>query len=55
MKGQLNLRVFTTNRSIWRREIQISPKIESLYGLGSQATRMRKNVMLDSGYFYNGF
>ena len=35
MKDQLYFRVFTTNRSIWRREngkivaLQISPKIES--------------------------
>ena len=39
MKDQLNLRVLTKNRSIWRRKgemvaLQISPKIESLYGLG---------------------
>ena len=45
-KDQLNLRVFATNRSIWRRKmatemvaLQISPKIESLNGLGRQATK----------------
>ena len=51
MKDQLNLRVLITeNRSIWRRKmfwengimvaLQISPKIESLYGLGRQATKL---------------
>ena len=40
MKDQLYFRVFNTNRSIWRRKmvaLQISPKIESLHGLGRQA------------------
>ena len=54
MKGQLNLRVLTANRSIWRRKIsgkmaalQISPKIfESLYGLGRQTTKL-------SGFVWN--
>ena len=46
MKDQLNLRVLTTNRSIWRRKmakmvaLQMSPKIESLYGLGRQAKKL---------------
>ena len=43
MKDRLNLRVFTTNGSIWRREmaaLQISPKIESLYGVGGQVTKL---------------
>ena len=39
MKDQLNFRVFTANRRIWEENgkmvpFQISPKIESLYGLG---------------------
>ena len=38
MKDQLYCRVLTTNRSIWRRKI--SPKIESLYGLGRQARKL---------------
>ena len=43
MKDQLNLRVLTRNRTIWRRKmvaLQISPKLESLYGLGRQATKL---------------
>ena len=43
MKDQLYFRVFTTSRSIWRRKmvaLQISPKIESLYGLGRQAKKL---------------
>ena len=45
MKDQLYFRVLTTNRSIWRRKngkmvaLQISPKIESLYGLGRQVKK----------------
>ena len=43
MEDQLNLRVFTADRNIWRRKmvaLQISPNIESLYGLGRQATKL---------------
>ena len=46
MKDQLYFRVFTTNKSIWRREngkmvaLQISPKIENLYVLGRQAKKL---------------
>ena len=42
MKDQLNLEEFTTNRNIWWRKmvaLQISPKTESLYGLGRQAIK----------------
>ena len=42
-EDQLHLRVLTTNRCIWRRKmvaLEISPKIESLYGLGRQATKL---------------
>ena len=47
MKNQLNLRAFIKNSSIWRGEngkmvaLQISPKKESLYGLGKQATNYK--------------
>ena len=43
MKDQLNLRVFTKNSLYLEEEngkmvaLQMSPKIESLYGLGRQA------------------
>ena len=46
MKEQLNLRVLTGNRSFLEEEngklvaLQMSPKIESLYGLGRQATKL---------------
>ena len=46
MKDKLNLRIFTTNRSILEEEngkmiaLQMSPKIESLYGLGRQAEKL---------------
>ena len=47
MKDKLNLRVFTKNRLKYLDEengkmvaLQISPKIESLYGLGRQATKL---------------
>ena len=46
MKDQLNLRILTTIRSNLEEEngtivaLQISPKIESLYGLGRQATNL---------------
>ena len=41
MKDQLNLRVFTKNRGIEEKydkmvALQISPKIESLYGLANK-------------------
>ena len=48
MKDQLNLRVLTTNRKYLEDEVakcmvalQISPKIESLYGLGRQAKKLQ--------------
>ena len=48
MKDRLNLRVFTTRRSTDLEEengkmvaLQIAPKIESLYGLGRQATNYK--------------
>ena len=48
MKDQLNLGVLSKNRSIQRTEengkmiaLQISSKIESLYGLGRQATKFK--------------
>ena len=46
MKDQLNLRVFTTNSKYLKEEngkmvaLQMSPKIESLYGLGRQAKKL---------------
>ena len=45
MKDQLNLRVFTKNGSIRGENgkmvaLRMSPKIESLYGLGRQATKL---------------
>ena len=46
MKDQLNLRVFNKNRSALEEgngkmvALQISPKIENLYGLGRQATKL---------------
>ena len=47
MKVRLNLRVLSKNRGYLEEEngnmiaLQISPKIESLYGLGGQATKFR--------------
>ena len=47
MKDQLYFRVFTINRKKYLEEengkmiaLQISPKIESLYGLGRQAKKL---------------
>ena len=46
MKDQLNLRVFITNSKYLEEEngkmvaLQMSPKIESLYGLGRQAKKL---------------
>ena len=44
MKNQLNLSAFTTNRNMEEENgkmvaLQISPKIESLCGLGRQTTK----------------
>ena len=46
MKDQLNSRIFTTNSKYLKEEhgkmvaLQMSPKIESLYGLGRQAKKL---------------
>ena len=51
MKDQLYFRVFTTNRKYLEEEngkmvaLQISPKIESLYGLGRQAKKIIRVCM----------
>ena len=57
MKDQLNLSVLIKNRSQYLEEengkmvaLQIPPKIESMYGLGRQATKLFISICME---FYN--